>query len=147
MTSRVAACNVVHWRVQIRFNGSSASDRFPPQKEKGGGSGAAFQASAPLGSKKFYFCRRQNGAVRPRRNPPGRASRESKTGREKNSETRLRGKRARRAARALRTRRMRHKQIQKVKRRSLFLRSLLLRSLSREMSRNIAKTTVFASGG
>lgn len=36
MTSRVAARNVVHWRLrgQIHFNGSSANDRFPSPGEK-----------------------------------------------------------------------------------------------------------------
>jgi len=73
MTLWVAVRNVVHWRVwgRIRFNGSSANDRFLLRKVRGGGR-HCLPNECTASSKKFYFCRRQNGAVRSLREPPAR---------------------------------------------------------------------------
>lgn len=114
-----------------------------PRKRKAVGDGAAFRASAPHGSKKFYFCRRQNDAARPRRNPPERASRESKTGREKNLGTKMcaREEGERGGARPTRG------NASQTDTESEATGSPPSPSHSRETSHNIAKTTVFASGG
>ena len=79
MTLWVAVRNVVHWRVwgRIRFNGSSANDRFLLRKVRGGGC-HCLPNECTASSKKFYFCRRQNGAVRSLREPPARTRRASR---------------------------------------------------------------------